>query len=175
VTLSQEATVEQAKEQLARQIHCQPDELHIFSFGRKLPDSQPLKTIDFSQRKPVVYRHIPIGVFAPDPPDFEEKIDNLLIVVDNRLTREVIAAYLRRADYDEESLVEQLLTLVETTEEQPEAPAGPPPSADVPPDIWRQLEQVKPSNVPMEQAIELYEICGNDLEMTIRMLRNMGV
>jgi hypothetical protein len=174
LTLPEDVTIADARRALAPSLHCSPEDLHIFSGGRKLDDTEKVATVSLNRRKPVVYRHIPIGEVASDPPDFDPKLENLMFVVINAFDPETVGDVLRFADYDVEQAVEVLLAMAAAQPTEPSPPAPPPASTDVPTAVWRQLEQVKPANLAMDAAIALYrDVCAGDLEMAIGMLRAM--
>jgi hypothetical protein len=173
VMLSEDCTVADARLALAPLLHSPPEDLHIFFCGRKLDDSERVTATGRDRRPPVVYRHIPIGQVASDPPDFDEQLANLMFVVIDRFDRETVGDILRSADYDAVEAVERLVVMAEEQATDAAAPP-PPPSADVPANVWRQLEQVKPASLAMEAAVDLYrDVCAGNLEMAIAMLRAM--
>jgi hypothetical protein len=84
------------------------------------------------------------------------------VIVDNKVPRADVERILREANNDEDIAIERLLQLAN----------APRPAPGIPAEVRRQLEQVKPAHMAIDEAIMLYsDAMGHDLEATLAILR----
>jgi hypothetical protein len=164
------STIHHAKAFLAQEFHCSPADLHIFWNGRECGDQEliPEPETYAAKKYPVVYRPLVLGAAAQSPPpvqdpeDFQEVVDGLLMMVDNKVPRADVERIVREVDNDLDIAVERVIQLAN----------APPPATGIPADVRRQLEQAKPAHMGIDEAIMLYiRAMGQDLEATLAILR----